>query len=149
MDRNKERRLLQLAVVVACTIPLSAGVMGVVQGPAMIRHISQGGVATSADLQSHFRYLSGLLFGLGLVFAATVPSIERRSELFLGLCGVVVAGGLARLLSAFAAGLPTIAHQLALFMELVAVPLLLLWQRRISRRFEASTALPTRVADEG
>lgn len=118
------------------------------QGTAIIRHIPQA-AATGADLQSHFRYLSGLLFGLGLAFAATVPNIERRSEVFLGLCGAVVAGGLARLLSLFAAGPPTIAHQLALLMELVVVPLLLVWQRRISRRFHAKAVLPTRVADEG
>ena len=145
MDRNGERRLLQLAVVVACFVPLSAGAIGIVQGPAMIRHIPQEAVS-GADLQSHFRYLSGLLFGLGVAFAATVPTIERRSEVFLGLCGAVVAGGLARLLSVFAAGPPTRVHQLALLMELVVVPLLLVWQRRISHRFQSSAAVPPRVA---
>ena len=145
MDRNGERRLLQLAVAVACIVPLSAGVIGVVQGPAMIRHVPQG-AATGADLESHFRYLSGLLLGLGVAFAATVPSIERRSEVFLGLCGAVMAGGLARLLGVFVAGLPTRVHQLALLMELVVVPLLLVWQRRISRRFPSNAAVPPCVA---
>jgi hypothetical protein len=98
-----------------------------------------------AYIHPRTRYSSSL----GLAFAATVPSIERRSEVFLGLCGAVVAGGLARLLSLFAAGPPTFAHQLALLMELVVVPLLLVWQRRISRRCHANTALPTRVANEG
>lgn len=147
MGRNRERLLLQLAVVVACLVPLSAGAIGAVQGPAMIRHIPQG-VAIGADLQSHFRYLSGLLFGLGVAFAATVPSIERRSEVFLALCGAVVAGGLARLLGVFAAGPPTRVHQLALLMELVVVPLLLVWQRKISRRFQSNAALPPRVAGD-
>ena len=100
----------------------------------MIKQIPVGG---SPDLESHFRYLSGVLLGLGVAFAASVPSIERRSELFLGLCGAVVIGGLARLLAVFGAGIPTLAHQLALVMELMVVPLLFAWQRRIARRFRS------------
>ena len=142
MNLNGERRLLQWAVAVACIVPLSAGAVGIVQGPAMIPHISKA--SAGADLQSHFRYLSGLLFGLGVAFAATVPSIERRSEVFLGLCGAVVAGGLARLLSVLTAGPPTTVHQLALVMELVVVPLLLVWQRRISLRFQSTAVMSPR-----
>ena len=111
----------------------------------MIRHVPKG-VAPGVDLQSHFRYLSGLLFGLGVAFAATVPRIERRSEVFLAFCGAVMAGGLARLLGVFAAGIPTSVHQLALLMELVVVPLLLVWQRRISRRFQSNAVQPPGAA---
>lgn len=134
MTRNRERRLLQVAVALACTVPLAAGAMGVLQGPAMLRDISAG---TNPDLESHFRYLSGLLLGVGLAFAASIPSIERRSELFVVLSAAVVIGGLARLFGLFGAAVPTVAHQLALVMELVVVPLLLAWQWRIARLFRS------------
>ncbi len=132
MTRNTERRLLQIAVAIACIVPLAAGATGVVRGPAMIEGLSAG---TSPDLESHFRYLSGLLLGIGLAFAASIPSIERRSELFAVLTAAIVIGGLARLSGLVGAGAPTMAHQLALAMELAVVPLLFTWQRRIARLF--------------
>jgi hypothetical protein len=89
----------------------------------------------AADLDSHFRYLSGLLLGVGICFAASIPTIERRSELFLVLTVVVVTGGLARLGALLVFGLPAMPHVLALGMELGVVPLLAAWQRRIARRF--------------
>ena len=89
-----------------------------------------------ANLDSHFRYLSGLLLGIGLAFAATIPAIERRTLLFRTLGAVVFVGGLARLLSALELGLPGRGHVFGLAMELVTVPLLVLWQARVARRFD-------------
>ena len=89
-----------------------------------------------ADLDSHFRYLSGLLLGIGLGFAACIPSLERRGRLFRALGLVVVAGGLARLWSLADAGAPTGPHLAALFLELGLVPLLVLWQARVARRLD-------------
>ena len=100
----------------------------------MLKGISTG---TNPDLESHFRYLSGLLLGVGLAFAASIPSIERRSELFVVLSAAVVIGGLARLFGLFCAAVPTAVHQLALVMELLVVPLLFAWQWRISRLFRS------------
>lgn len=88
-----------------------------------------------ADLESHFRYLSGLLLGLGIAFAASIPTIERRSELFAVLTFIVVVGGLARLTSLLIDGAPGTADMLALGMELLVVPSLFAWQRRVARRY--------------
>jgi hypothetical protein len=98
----------------------------------MIKGVSLAG---NADLDSHFRYLSGLLLGVGLGFAASIPTIERRSELFAVLSAAVVVGGIARLAALLSGSLPSTPHVLALGMELLVVPLLLIWQRRMARRF--------------
>jgi hypothetical protein len=146
MDRAKERRLLQLAVVLACLVPLGAGLAGVTRGPAMVA----ADVARAyPDLESHFRYLSGLLLGIGTAFALSIPTIERRSELFTVLSGIVVAGGLARLADLLISGAPGRPQVLALGMELVVVPLLFAWQRRIARRFrsEAVTQPPLKPTE--
>ena len=132
MTGQSERRLLQLAVGLACIVPLSAGAAGVLQGTAMVGGGSQ---VASADLGSHFRYLSGLLLGLGIAFAAAIPTIERRAELFALLSFIVIVGGLARLAALLLLGVPGTAHVLALGMELVVVPLLFFWQRRVARRY--------------
>jgi hypothetical protein len=123
-----ERRMLQFAVFVAAWIPIAAGLAGVLDGPRMLHGASAG----APDLESHFRYLSGLLLGIGIAYMATIRSIERHSSLFLALSGVVIVGGLSRLAFAVGHGGQTLSHQLALVMELVVVPALLLWQRRIA-----------------
>ncbi|WP_166038918.1 DUF4345 domain-containing protein [Sphingosinicella sp. YJ22] len=125
-----ERRLLQGAILAACLVPLSAGLAGVVEGPAMLRGVMP---EPPADLDSHMRYLSGLLLGIGIGFVACVPRIEARGAMFRLLGLIVVAGGLARGVSLADSGAPGWEHRLALAMELGVTPLLVLWQARIAR----------------
>lgn len=132
MRIETERRLLQAAIVTACLVPLLAGGAGVLRGAGMI-----GGIeAATTDLDSHFRYLSGLLLGIGIGFLSCVPRIEARGGRFRVLGMLAIIGGLARLWSAVEDGMPSRDHQLALVMELGVVPALLLWQARVARRFE-------------
>lgn len=123
-----ERRLLQTVVSVACLVPILTGLDGVLRGIAMVP-----GSGASVDLDSHFRYLSGIFLMVGLAFASTIPSIERQGPRFRLLGAMVVMGGLARGLSWAMIGTPGPAHQLGLAMELGVVPLLMLWQARIAR----------------
>ena len=124
-----EKRLLQLAVGLACLVPLAAGSVGIVHGPEMIRGVG-GDVPT--DLDSHFRYLSGLLLGAGIGFAACIPGIEGRTAPFRLLAFLVFVGGLGRLQSLVSVGVPGTGHLFGLAMELGAVPLLVLWQARVA-----------------
>lgn len=124
-----ERRLLQGVVALACLIPILTGLEGVLRGAAMFRLN-----IVPADLDSHYRYLSGIFLMLGLAFASTIPAIERQGPRFRLLGAMVVTGGLARALSWTAVGEPSLGHRLGLVMELVVVPLLMLWQARVARR---------------
>jgi hypothetical protein len=135
MHRDTERRLLQGVVILACVVPLLTGGAGVIKGPAMLAGMDPG--EAGRDLDSHFRYLSGLLLGLGIGFLFCVPAIERRTAVFRVLGLLVVIGGLARLYSALALGFPGSGHIFGLAMELGTVPLLLLWQSRVARLFAA------------
>lgn len=87
------------------------------------------------DLLSHYRYLSGLFLGIGLVLLSCLPAIERRSGRFRVACGVIILGGLARGWGYLWGDAPSAAHQIALAAELGVVPLLLLWQARVARRY--------------
>jgi len=132
MEKYRERRFLQVAVALVSLVPVSAGLAGVLEGPDMIRGRLPAG---NVDLESHFRYLSGVLLGIGLAFAVAVPKIERRSELFAVLSAAVVIGGIARLLGLLWHDLPTAPHLFALVMELLVVPVLFAWQRRLAPHF--------------
>jgi len=125
-----ERRALQAAVAAGSLVPILAGAAGVLLGPVMLGSAS----VVSSDLDSHFRYLSGLLFAIGIGFASTVPRIESHGPRFLLLTLIVVAGGTGRLLGLLTIGPPSPAMEAALVMELVVTPGLALWQRRVARK---------------
>ena len=92
------------------------------------------GAATNPDLESHFRYLSGILFGIGIGFLSCIPQIEAKGERFDVLCLLVIIGGLARMVAMLVEGIPSQGHLFGLGMELIVVPLLLLWRMRVERR---------------
>jgi Domain of unknown function (DUF4345) len=134
-----EKRLLQIVVAVACLVPLLAGGSGVLRGAEMMHGV---GARPPVDLDSHFRYLSGLLLGMGLAFVWCIPAIERRTVLFRALGLLAIVGGFSRLLGLILNGVPGPGHVFGLFMELGTVPLLILWQARVARRL--ASALPDR-----
>jgi hypothetical protein len=122
-----ERRLLQLSVAICGLAPVAGGMAGVLWGPAGLGEPAQGA------LDSHFRYLSGLLAAIGVAYWTTIPEIEREGAKFGLLSIIVVAGGFSRALGMLFAGPAGMAMNAALIMELVVTPLLYLWQARIQR----------------
>ena len=127
---ERERRLLQMAIVLFACIPITAGFAGVFWGISIFGDHTIFG----RDLDSHGRYLSGLLLGIGLTFWSLVPRIESHGAVARVLTVIVVIGGLARLWGAIVLGLPSAAMIGALVMELVVTPLLALWRERVERR---------------
>ena len=83
------KRGLQTAVAVLACIPVLAGAMGVIEGPAFLKAT----LPWPADLDSHVRFLSGLFLAVGLAWWATIPSIERKGERFRLLALLIVAAG--------------------------------------------------------
>ena len=124
------KRLLQVCVGVLALIPVSAGTAGVLLGPGFLRLDPPW----PADLDSHFRFLSGVFLAVGVGFYTCIPGIEAKTGKFRLLAALVFAGGVARLWSMLLAGPPTDGHLVGLGMELVVVPLLVLWQSRLARR---------------
>ncbi|MGO8955174.1 MAG: DUF4345 domain-containing protein [Rhodomicrobium sp.] len=121
------KRALQIAVAIGGIVPVSAGLAGIILGPTFAAVN-----APETDLDSHFRYLSGLLLGIGLVFWGTIPGIERNGLIFQLLTAIVFTGGLARLYGVFIHGLPGYQMIFGLVMELAVTPLLCLWQARLA-----------------
>ncbi len=121
-----ETRLLQVAVAIGCMVPLAGGLDGILNASAMLAAIHD------VTLDSHVRYLSGLLLAIGLGFLSTISAIARQGDRFTILTAIVVTGGLARLYGVLVDGAPGPIMMFALTMELVVTPLLWLWQRRIA-----------------
>ena len=74
--RPCDRRPLQAVVAGLSLVPVAAGAVGVTLGPTLV------GGGGSGDLDSHFRYLSGLLLATG------APSAPHLAALVLELAVV-------------------------------------------------------------
>ena len=138
---ERERRYLQRTVAVLALVPVSAGLFGVLFGPAM----TGDQVSVSAD--SHFRYLSGLLLGIGLLFWSTTPAIEEKTGRFRLLTLLVVIGGLARLIGLLLTGIPSLYMLSSLALELVVTPILALWQTRVANAYAETAGIADLTRD--
>lgn len=118
------KRAAQVSFAVAGIVPVVAGLWGVL-------HPLAGSVGSQLN---HGRYLSGLLLGIGLAFWAAIPDIEHQTVRIRVLTGVVVIGGICRLLGVMLGDplAPSVAGALA--MELAVAPALCFWQSRLTRR---------------
>ena len=106
---------------------MATGTFGVARGPKLFDLVGD----VSAD--SHVRYFSGLLLGIGLAFWSTVPRIETQGARLRLLSAIVVCGGLARAFALAASGVPDRTALFALANETVVPILVCLWQARIAR----------------
>lgn len=125
---SRERKVLQQTVAIVATIPVATGLYGVLFGQALT------GDAVSISAESHFRFMSGLLLGIGLCFWSTLPGIEEKTNRFRLLTLLVVIGGLSRLVGLVLTGLPSFFMVGGLIVELIVAPVLCLWQTRIANR---------------
>ena len=123
---NSERLALQWTVALASMVPIGAGAGGALEGAAFF------GLEGSSSADSHVRYLSGLLMGVGLAFLASTYRIERRTERFQILGAIVVLGGMVRLLVALCSEPPGAVIMFSLVMELGVTPIICAWQARVT-----------------
>jgi hypothetical protein len=131
MSPVAEKRLLQAVLAITLILPFAAAISGVVRGPEFLDH--DGPLAR--DLDSHFRYLDGIFLAMLCWYAASIPNIERHGARLRLLSSLVVTGGAMRALSWGLVGAPTLGHKIGLAIELGIVPIVLLWQARLARRF--------------
>ena len=129
LSSGGERRLLQAAVAIAALVPILAGLSGVLLG--LDTFGTHARLSLTGD--SHVRYLSGLIFAIGVGFWSTVPRIDMRGARFRLLTCLVLVGGLARLYGLVVLGGSTRAAVGALVMELAVTPALALWRERVER----------------
>lgn len=130
MPSLSERRALQAAVAVLSLVPVGAGFAGVIFGFSVF----DSDATLADDLDSHGRYLSGLLLGIGLGFWSTVKRIESQGARFRLLTAIVVIGGIGRLISLIVIGVPSAGMLGGLGMELIVTPALAVWRERLARR---------------
>lgn len=133
LNPSGERRALQVAIALGGIVPVTAGLAGVLLGSAMLDE-----PMASVSLDSHVRYLSGLLLAIGLASWSLIPKIATAAQSFRLITFLVVVGGLARLGGVLAVGAPSAPMMFGLVMELIVTPALCVWQARVARRCQPS-----------
>jgi hypothetical protein len=126
-----EKTLLQTAIAVGCLIPICAGFAGIIDGTYFVG----GGTDGNVNVDSHFRYMSGILLAIGFGYALSIRHIEQHSDVFRLLTFFVLVGGLSRALGFLLDAVPEHGMQYAIIMELIVAPVIWLWQVRVAHRF--------------
>jgi hypothetical protein len=122
-----ERKLLQIAFACAGLALTGFGLAGVFFGTGFMD--LTGNVA----MDSYFRFLKGMLLAIGLIYWSAIPDIERHGERISLVTFILVLGAVPRLMAVISHGVPTNGILVGLAGELIAVPLLWLWQRHVAR----------------
>lgn len=125
---DMERLFLQIATAFSALILLGLGTAGMVLGVQFLHG------AGTVPVDNYFRFLSGVIAAMGLVFLVSIPRVERYRERFAILTLAIVLGGFAHLYSVSLHGVPSIGTLFGLFMELVYAPLLWLLQRHVAAK---------------
>ncbi|MEM8856809.1 MAG: DUF4345 domain-containing protein [Chloroflexota bacterium] len=115
------KRTLQIILFVLSLIPLRTVVRGLIVGS------SWGAVddAFLIDFESHYRYLSAVYISITLTLWWVIPNIEKHTVPLRIVAFAVFLGGVNRLISIFAVGIPSTEPIVWLILELVA-PFILL-----------------------
>lgn len=123
------KRGLQIFLAIFSLAPLYFGVTGVLFGAA--GHMPAE--AVTPDLDSQFRYLSGLYIGFTALIWWFIPNIDRHVWLFRLLTLAIFLGGLARLFSYLTVGAPAPELVAGIGIE-IALPLIIIWQTAVARK---------------
>ena len=121
-----ERKLLQLAFACAGLALVGFGVAGVIFGANFMD------LTGNVVMDSYIRFLKGMLLAIGLIYWSAIPDIDRHGERISLVTFILVLGAVPRLMAVIGHGVPTIGILVGLGGELIAAPLLWLWQRHIA-----------------
>ncbi|MGV6804436.1 MAG: DUF4345 domain-containing protein [Ruegeria sp.] len=128
-------RLFKIVCYFFAAIAMTTGASDLIQGLASQRAF--GATLTDAGfadpmIDNLFRFFSALWFGTGILFILFARDLDRYKPAMIALLGIIILGGLGRILSIWQYGLPD--HPLGLTLvflgllaEVVISPLMLWW----------------------
>jgi hypothetical protein len=126
---SASRPLLLGAIGVLGALPLVTGLLGIVRGPAG----APGGGPTTASVDSEYRFINVFWAAAGPALWWSLARPAERAGFTRVLLGLAAAGGLPRLLSVQRTGWPHPVFRGTIVLELVVVPLVLVWHAKVIR----------------
>jgi Domain of unknown function (DUF4345) len=130
------KKTLQTVLAILGLIPILTGGLDLLLGARSLRVVGSLiplDALSDVVLDSQIRFLAAIWFGVGIILYWVIPSIDRQTTLFRLLMGAIFLGGIGRISSAVLLGIPPVQFIAVIMLELVGVPILVLWQSSISK----------------
>jgi hypothetical protein len=130
------KRVLQTVLAILGLIPILTGGLDFVLGARslhMVGSLMPLDAVNDVVLDSQIRFLAAIWLGVGIILYWVIPSIDRQTKLFRLLMGGIFLGGIGRMSSAVLVGIPPVQFLAVIVLELVGVPILILWQSVLSK----------------
>ncbi|MFI5937521.1 DUF4345 domain-containing protein [Actinoplanes sp. NPDC051494] len=121
------RKALLVTLTALGVVPVLTGAAGVIGG----LRLSPDDTTTTPYFDSEYRFISVWWLAAGVLLWWSLRRPQPRAAVTRGILAVMVLGGLARLLGVVLAGPPPVPFLVAMAVELLGVPALLVWHRRV------------------
>ncbi len=128
---TKNYRIFQTIMAILAIIPLATGLL-TLMGLSNPEY-KNAGFPMHLVLDSNLRFYGGVWFGLGLVLLWMLPRLHTEGKLFFALSLMIFAGGVGRLIAMAFAGWPPTPFIAFTGLEIIGMPLLVLWQRSLAK----------------
>ncbi|WIX80470.1 DUF4345 domain-containing protein [Amycolatopsis carbonis] len=129
MARAKSRKALLTVLGVLGAIPVASGLTAILGGPER----APGGAPAAPSVDSEYRFVNTFWTAAGLALWWSLRRPEKRAATTRLVLGTAALGGVPRLISARRTGAPHPVFRAAIVLELLVVPLVLVWHAVVMR----------------
>lgn len=128
--RTSSKRSLLVVLGVLGAVPVASGTAGILLGPSGL----PGAEPTDSTTDSEYRFVNVFWLAAGIALWWSLRQPEQRSTVTRLILGLASLGAGPRLLSWARTGAPHPVFKATLVLELVVVPIVLTWHRRVFGR---------------
>ncbi|WP_326567649.1 DUF4345 domain-containing protein [Amycolatopsis rhabdoformis] len=129
MARAKSRKALLVVLGALGAIPVASGLTAILGGPER----APGGAPATPSVDSEYRFVNTFWTAAGLVLWWSIRRPDQRSTTTRLVLATAAAGGVPRLISARRTGAPHPVFRAATVLELLVLPVVLVWHAVVVR----------------